>query len=494
MSVKPGFDRKTAKKFAVVHRPHDDPRYHDPEASEHVLVPMKEAKKQRNPEKSKSPFARNGAGTGPGPRLGPGHEHIGEAALYGIGFDDSKYDYTQHLKPVGMDPQNAVLISANSANKQESRKLKAEDLFAQLEIQESSEKKNDSMFERGGTAKREYLKHQQDMDDELRGFKPDMNPALREVLEALEDEAYVVNKDIVVGNKAKQGSKRSQESDADDILDGDEDDDDLFEQLLTSGQADGAEDFEQEFDEWDVENLENYEDEHYRDEMQQFEKIENFEDLQNIDYQADVTRFKQQQSRKAHDEDWESVQDFNSEADDLESISVPPQEGSAEVQEEEDTLGDLPSISAGVKSSTKQKKKGRDRRKKGAMSDVSGFSMSSSAIARSEALTVLDDRYDQVISGYENYEEEGAEAEEEYQPFDMANERADLESMLDDFLDNYELESGGRKLVKKNYEAARFQKAADEVSKGKLSQRRNKQRNSEGGVGSITGSLNSLRF
>lgn len=129
------------------------------------------------------------------------------------------------------------------------------------------------------------------------------------------------------------------------------------------------------------------------------------------------------------------------------------------------------------------------------MSDVSGFSMSSSAIARTETMTVLDDQYDQIINGYENYEEELEEDEEQnYQPFDMSAERSDFESMLDDFLDNYELESGGRKLAKKDKEIERLKEAADEVSKGKLSQRRNRERQEKKKLEKVTNTLSSLKF
>ncbi|SCU86742.1 LAME_0D07470g1_1 [Lachancea meyersii CBS 8951] len=487
MALKPGFDRKTAKKFAVVHRPHDDPRFHDAEASEHVLVPLEDRKSQKkSSSKARSPFAQGQGRSEKDLKKSAAHEHIGEAALYGIGFDDSKYDYTQHLKPVGLDPQNAVFIPAKSTTQPKSRELKAEDLFAELEVQEPQDKKNESMFERGGTAKREYLKHQQDVDEELRGFRPDLNPALREVLEALEDDAYVVNKDIAV---------KKTKADAEETTEGGADDDDLFEQLLLGGEVEDAEDFDQEFDEWDVDNLQDYEEEHYRDELQQFDNIENFEDLQNIDYQADVTRFKQQQSRKGRGEshevggdDQDSLNEFGNDSDAGSSVALPEENGE---EEEDDFVGELPQISTKKKTT---KSTSKSRRKKGTMSDVSGFSMSSSAIARSEALTVLDDRHDQIIAGYENYEEEQEQEEEDYQPFNMANERADFESMLDDFLENYELESGGRKLVKKNHEAARLKQAADEVSKGKLSQRRNKQRQGNTGVDSITGNLKSLRF
>lgn len=77
--------------------------------------------------------------------------------------------------------------------------------------------------------------------------------------------------------------------------------------------------------------------------------------------------------------------------------------------------------------------------------------------------------------------------------FDMLKERPDLESMLDDFLDNYELGSGNRKLVKKDEEIARLKEAADEVSKGKLSMRRKREKEKKS-VKGITNGLNSLKF
>lgn len=296
MSSKKGFSRKTAKKFAVVHRPHDDPQFHNPEASEHVLVPIDDPRSNRDSAKAKSPLTRTVAGQAS--RRGATNTHVGEAALYGIEFDDSNYDYTQHLKPVGMDPENAFFIPAPTAGKgaQESKKLNVDDLFVEPEYKDPS-KKNESVFQRG-VAKPEYLVHQQDIEEDLRGFKPDMNPALREVLEALEDDAYVVNDDIVVEaarNKKKADVKNTSSETASNVGE----DDDLFAELLMSGQVGDTDAFEQEFDEWDMENLEDYEDEHYQEEMKQFETIENLEDLQHIDYQADVSRFKQQKSRKA---------------------------------------------------------------------------------------------------------------------------------------------------------------------------------------------------
>ncbi|AJS53666.1 Ltv1p [Saccharomyces cerevisiae YJM1460] len=459
------FSSKNSQRYVVVHRPHDDPSFYDTDASAHVLVPVS------NPNKT-SPEAdlrkKDVSSTKPKGR----RAHVGEAALYGINFDDSEYDYTQHLKPIGLDPENSIFI-ASKGNEQKVEKKNIEDLFIEPKYRRDEIEKDDALpvFQRG-MAKPEYLLHQQDTTDEIRGFKPDMNPALREVLEALEDEAYVVNDDVVVEDISKktqlQGDNYGEE----------EKEDDIFAQLLGSGEAKDEDEFEDEFDEWDIDNVENFEDENYVKEMAQFDNIENLEDLENIDYQADVRRFQKDNSiLEKHNSDDE----FSNAG--LDSVNP---------SEEEDVLGELPSIQDKSKTG---KKKRKSRQKKGAMSDVSGFSMSSSTIARTETMTVLDDQYDQIINGYENYEEELEEDEEQnYQPFDMSAERSDFESMLDDFLDNYELESGGRKLAKKDKEIERLKEAADEVSKGKLSQRRNRERQEKKKLEKVTNTLSSLKF
>lgn len=483
MSGRTRFNKNNATKFAVVHRPHDDPNYHDPEAGEHVLVPVQNRHKKKDVSQSSE--------DGPIPKLvstptAPStsasknavNEHVGEAALYGITFDDSKYDYTQHLKPIGLDPSHSVFIPAKSKKPIEKKKLKdPESLFVEPSYQDLENKAAEPLFVRG-VAKQEYLDQMQEIPGELVGFKPDMNPALREVLVALEDDAYVINEDVAVEIKPKSNNA------AEGL---DEDDDDIFAELLGSGKADGADEFEDEFDEWDMQDLDNFEEEHYKQEMAQFDDIGKLQDLQGIDVSADVRRFKLQQKKVRND--WDSDNDFS----DDDNGSINHSEDEEELKEEVedgDVLGSLPSFKTSSKTGGKARKA---RHKKGAMSDVSGFSMSSSALARTEVMTVLDDKYDQIIGGYENYEEELAEDEEKHESFDMLKERPDLESMLDDFLDNYELGSGNRKLVKKDEEIARLKEAADEVSKGKLSMRRKREKEKKS-VKGITNGLNSLKF
>lgn len=429
------FNKKNTQKFVVVHRDHDDPNYYNDDETEHIMVPVDDLNQKRKSNNIKKPSNITAA--------------IGSAKTTD-NKSTSGYDYSQHLRPIGVN-KDAFFIPSKASN---------------------------------SNNKQKYLAHQQNIVDEIKGFQPDLNPDLREILEALDDDAYVVNEDIVVKSKknVKNNSKNNDEQN--EIEQFDEGDDDIFAELLEGGEMDGN---INDFDEWDIdEQLNNYEDEEYNNIV---DNVNNWDDLKEIDYQDDVKRF-----QKFDKQDDLSDNEFLE--DDLSDSKAEFMNHDFDEEEENDVLGDLPTISN--KNATGKQKR-RQRKKKGTMSDISGFSMSSSAIARTETMTILDDKYDQIIQSYENYEEEAEEEEEEYQPFDMSKERSDLESMLDDFLDNYELEQGGRKLAKKDDEIQRYKDAADSVTKGKLSMQRNRQKKAAKNgknvnVNNITNSLSSLKF
>ena len=78
----------------------------------------------------------------------------------------------------------------------------------------------------------------QNIPDELQGFNPNLDPRLREVLEALDDEAYIEEED--------EGG-----------------DEDIFNSLLQSGEVEDEEEFYEEADDYDDEwDLDNYEEEY----------------------------------------------------------------------------------------------------------------------------------------------------------------------------------------------------------------------------------------
>lgn len=120
-------------------------------------------------------------------------EKVGEAAKYGILLDDRDYDYTKHLRKVGVTP-GAVFIQAPGMKKSSetgSFDRKAQDFFnsesrsgahMKEEIQDEPEIDEADLKANHEQARKKYkaLLHQV-VDD----------PMLREVIEALEDDRYV---------------------------------------------------------------------------------------------------------------------------------------------------------------------------------------------------------------------------------------------------------------------------------------------------------------
>lgn len=394
------FDKKNATTFSVVHRSHEDSLYFDNDAPAHVLVEAASRPKEGRAvttaqlaQKLKDKDIRANEGL---------------AAQYGITYDDSKYDYMQHLRPMG---QGDMFIEALEEPKRAPR------------IQDIVKEALPS-----GSTRRATPDDLENIPRDLQGFNPDMDPRLREVMEALEDEEYVE--------------------------DPGDDDNDVLAGLLESGAAPDGEDFE-ELDEWDMDNyLDHFLD--YLDEYTEAsapgrqveadtpyaagEAPEEAGAPHTIDtaWENDFMRYKKTQ-RHAPANEWDSDDNFS--------------------DEEADTVGEMPAVG-------KKPNKGKARRRMGAMTDTSLFSMSSSAVFRTQGLVQLDGRYEQLAKQYEAEPEEQPHTE-----FRMENERPDLEAMLDDFLDTYEMGSGGRKLVKKDKELAAYKRAADSVSRGKLAQR-----------------------
>ncbi len=118
-------------------------------------------------------------------------EKVGEAAKYGILFDDRSYDYTKHLRSVGVTP-GAVLINAPgtaSTRNTSDKPAKREDFFsteAKVEVVESDsgEEFIDPILIEANMRAR----------DEYRALldKASNDPTLKEILEALEDDRYCV--------------------------------------------------------------------------------------------------------------------------------------------------------------------------------------------------------------------------------------------------------------------------------------------------------------
>ncbi|OWB67298.1 hypothetical protein B5S30_g2655 [[Candida] boidinii] len=411
-------DKKSAKTFALVHRAHEDPLYFSEEASDRVFVEIKKNNKTdanirlETKDELESDLLNK-------IKEGEIRKNEGEAAIYGITYDDSNYDYMQHLKPIGNSGTTGVFIPAKENEDELKKNRKGE--FKLKETQPEGDRKEtkkiitdllpEDMLPSKETVKYDYQR-QQNVPDEISGFKPNLDPDLIEALQALEDEDYLDQQY-------------------------DNDDKDIFEELLSSNKKNNQQEQKDENneDEWDIDN---YEDEY-----------ENY-DSDNFDWEKDFNKFKKTNDKSQND--WDSDDEFD--------------DDEGEEEEDGDVLGDLPDLSNSNAKSKNLKKK--EKRKKGAKTDTSSYSMSSSALCRTEQMTIIDDRFDVTKEKYEQ------EEQDDYQPFDFNNEREDFAGMIDDFLDNYTLEKGGRRLVRKNEEIEKYRAAADSVSKGKLAAARKK--------------------
>ncbi|KAL9555533.1 hypothetical protein MBANPS3_002318 [Mucor bainieri] len=260
MGKKPFIDKKSAKHFHVVHRSQKDPLINDSEAPDRVLqevLPINQMK-----HKSQQEIERVKAKP---QKLTQDEidQRIGQAAQYGIFFDDGEYDYTQHLKPIG--GTDSVFLEAPS--KKEKPKTLNDSMFKDDDVHR--DQKNPNLFQLPSNVLPSNIEMSVGVMNQTTGLdgglQPDMDPRLREVLEALSDEEYVEN-DL---------------------------DDDFFEALNADGEPyDPAEDEEY------YDSEEEYED--YEVDAEDGEEEINEE---NYDWQAAFNKFKLNQNRRAGSDD-----------------------------------------------------------------------------------------------------------------------------------------------------------------------------------------------
>ncbi|KAG8219439.1 Low temperature viability protein-domain-containing protein [Butyriboletus roseoflavus] len=226
------FRQPGAKHFQLVHRSQRDPLIHDPDASQHVLKAFVRANdKKVCLSLSFSLYSRRETTQGKtcadleailAPEV---IEHdvranVGEAALYGIYFDDTEYDYMQHLRATGTEEEcvESILIEApQSQNKFRSRGKGKSSSDVQLSVQDLP---TDALPSK--TEMPRNFETQEAVPSSIAGFQPDMDPHLRQALDALEDDAFV----------------------DDEVQDG------FFMELVCDGERDGEEEIDYEFYEY----------------------------------------------------------------------------------------------------------------------------------------------------------------------------------------------------------------------------------------------------
>ncbi len=263
-------------------------------------------------------------------------DNEGEAANYGVYFDDSEYDYMQHLRELGSGGGEAVFIESTAAQNKGKGKQKQplEDALREMELQDRSQDLLDDDILPSKNLRRVTYEAQQDVPDAIAGFQPDMNPEIREVLEALDEDAYAV--------------------------DGDEG---IFDELVMDGQEIDEYDFDEEG--WESDDTAKPHKEYQEDEVPELVKV--------IDKPVEGPA-----------EDW--LQDFKKFQKDQKD------------QKKKPALPSHSELQSSILSTTTNG--GRRKKRKGALTSESGYSMTSSSLMRTEQMTILDSRFDKIDEEY----------------------------------------------------------------------------------------------
>ena len=358
-------------------------------------------------------------------------DNEGEAAEHGVYFDDTEYDYMQHIRDLNSGKGDGETFFVEAASKKNDGKGKSkmslEDALRDASLAEESQ----NTESRSGVSlnldkdllpsqqlKKMTYQDQQDVPDALAGFQPDMDPRLREVLEALDDEAYVDDEEEFFGEISKDGEEVS-----------------LDEFEKTDFWEDGADDAGWESDETEKPAKE------YKSgglppppsPNDPDVAMEDTLDHGDGDWMKEFSKFKQ---------------DKNASRKDL----------GARFPESSVTTG------ASMMS-------GRRKKRKGAMTASTNYSMTSSSLARTEGLTLLDARFDKIE---EDYAEDGMDMDDGTASIVTGSSlassqapplttRSDFDSIMDDFLGGYSM-SGKKRVKKGGYQSGIEQ--LDELRKG----------------------------
>lgn len=343
--------------------------------------------------------------------LDPGsvRHNEGEAAEYGVYYDDTDYDYMQHMRDLGGSTE-AYFVEAPQAVKKQNKgkgKQKLEDALREASLDDNDGERSQGGVRLGGstalldadilpsrTLRNGTYQDQQDIPDALAGFQPDMDPRLREVLEALEDEAYVDDEDDVFGELAKDGKEVSLGE---------------FEELgLQSGNYAG-DDEGWETDDTAKPNKEYNDTPNLIPSAGHDVPMDDGEIQGQGDWMKEFSKFKDGRKKK-------------------------PLHSNAELES---------SIMTGSSMTG-----GRRKKRKGAMTSSTGYSMTSSSLFRTEGLTLLDDRFDKIEEQYaEDEMDDGASVTTSSSIASQGPLPSNFDSIMDEFLGGYSM--SGKKRVKK---------------------------------------------
>ncbi|KAM3504426.1 hypothetical protein MY11210_008356 [Beauveria gryllotalpidicola] len=375
-------DKKSAQHFTLVHRPQNDPLIYDENAPSMVLNPT-EGSRNAGKAKNLGDLASE---------LGSDAEHIraneGEAANYGVYFDDSEYDYMQHLRDLNTGGGNVVFVEAkatgNAGKGKQTQSL--EDALKKMDLEHKAQEIVDPDMLPSKDLPRMTYDQQQDVPDAIAGFQPDMDPRLREVLEALEDDAYI-----------------------------DQEDAGIFDQLANDGYEIDEHEFEDNrFDDdegWESDDTAKPDKEYKDGEVPQLVAV-------------------QEEPEQGPSQDW--LEDFKKFKKEQKSGGPPKAAGAPSQSELQSTW-------------TTTTNGGRRKKRKGALTVASGFSMSSSSLVRTEQLSFLDARFDKIEEKYnEDFDDMGSVSAISTASSVTGPVRGDFDGIMDEFLGSYGSKPGKR--------------------------------------------------
>ncbi|KXG49745.1 Low temperature viability protein [Penicillium griseofulvum] len=392
MPPKQWIDKKNASTFQLFHRSQNDPLIHDTSADDRFLYQVGGPAPAPAPAPSSVKTSKK-----PLPNLSDlqseygdsARKNEGEAANYGVYYDDSNYDYMQHLRELGSGTGDAYFVEAKTEKSKgrAGRGMKLEDALRQVSLVDKDTYQSasagpslygsqygDMRSTASSYVRKPTYQDQQNVPDAIAGFKPDMDPRLREALEALEDEAFVE----------------------------DGDDDGIFDQLTANAE---------EIDEGD-----------WEDSL--------FDDVEDEGWESDAT-----EKAPVQPDSTKAERSFD---DDLPEGPAKPPMDPSEMPEPDKPAPDMePTDQSWMSEFAKFKKDAkagnaptpaaptiaasqtmastvftaggtpiRRKKRKGALTNPSAYSMTSSALARTAGHRLLDDRFDKVEQLYSLDEED----------------------------------------------------------------------------------------
>lgn len=325
-------------------------------------------------------------------------DNEGEAASHGIYFDDTEYDYMQHMRDLGQGGGEAVFVEAKlPANKGKGKSL--EESLHELELRNKSADLLDEDILPNKNLQHLTYQAQQDVPDAIAGFQPDMDPRLREVLEALEDEAYV-----------------------------DEDDEDFFQELAKDTTELKKQEFENEYPDYD-EDEEGWESDRTAKPNKEYGTAAARDDVDDDNEIPQLVETSAQPSGE-----W--MEDFKKFKNDQKAEKKPG--AAARVMGSE--------IQSSIWTTTTNG--GRRKKRKGALTNPSTYSMTSSSLLRTEQLRILDGRFEKIEEEYNADMDDMVSVSQISTASSVQGRvRQDFDGILDEFLEGYSMH--GKRRVKK---------------------------------------------